>query len=72
MEAIRALMVARRSAADERTRTINQNPVPARPGPDDLRAGLPRHTAAALVTAPGVTAARPGDITTWLVLLILW
>jgi hypothetical protein len=41
VEASRALMAARRSAAGERTRTINQ----ARPviltGPDDLRA---RHT----------------------------
>jgi hypothetical protein len=57
VEAIRALMVAKRSAAGERTRTINQ----ARPliltGPDDLRAQFTKHTTAALVA--GIASLRP-------------
>ena len=49
VEAIRALMVARRSAAGERTRTINQARALLLTGPDDLRARFTRHTPAALV-----------------------
>ena len=45
VEAIRALMVARRSAAGERTRTINQARALVLTGPDDLRARFARHTA---------------------------
>ena len=41
VEAIRALMVARRSAAGERTRTVNQARALLLTGPDDLRAGSP-------------------------------
>ena len=42
VEAIRALMVARRSAAGERTRTINQARALILTGPDDLRARFAR------------------------------
>ena len=43
-EAIRALMVARRSAAGERTRTNGQARALILTGPDDLRARFTRHT----------------------------
>ena len=43
VEAIRTLMVARRSAAGERTRTINQARALVLTGPDDLRARFARH-----------------------------
>ena len=58
VEAIRTLMVARRSAAGERTRTINQARALLLTGPDDLRARFARHKPAALVT--GLAALRPG------------
>src|SRR6266516_4798879 len=48
--AIRALMVARRSAAGERPRTINQARALILTGPDDLRARFTRHSAAGLIT----------------------
>jgi len=57
VEAIRTLMVARRSAAGERTRTINQARALLLTGPDDLRVRFARHTAAALVT--GLASLRP-------------
>ena len=67
VEAIRALMVARRSAAGERTRTINQARALVLTGPDDLRARFARHTPAALVEpgwrrcgpAPAMSPATP-------------
>jgi transposase len=51
VEAIRALMVAKRSAQGERSRTINQARALNLTGPDDLRARLAGHGAADLVTA---------------------
>ena len=57
VEAIRALMVAKRSAAGERTQTINQARALILTGPDDLRARFTRHTPAALVSRAGVAAA---------------
>src|SRR5439155_18447925 len=62
VEAIRTLMVARRSAAGERTRTINQARALVLTGPDDLRARFARHKPAALIT--GLAALRPlsGDV----------
>jgi transposase len=57
VEAIRALMVARRSAAGERTRAINQARALILTGPGDLRARFTRHTPAALVT--GLASLRP-------------
>jgi transposase len=62
VEAIRALMVARRSAAGERTRTINQARALILTGPDDLRARFTRHTPAALVTGLASLRPRPGDV----------
>ena len=56
VEAIRALMVARRSAAGERTRTNGQARALLLTGPDDLRARFTRHTPAALVT--GIASLR--------------
>jgi transposase len=49
VEAIRVLMVARRSARSERIQTINQARALILTGPDDLRARFARHTVAALV-----------------------
>ena len=60
VEAIRALMVARRSAAGERTRTNNQARALLLTGPDDLRARFTRHTPAALVTGLASLRPRPG------------
>ncbi len=62
VEAIRALMVARRSAAEERTQTINQARALLLTGPDDLRARFTRHTLAALVTGLASLRPRPGDV----------
>ncbi len=55
-------MVARRSAAGERTRTINQARALLLTGPDDLRARFTRHTPAALVTGLASLRPRPGDV----------
>ena len=54
-------MVARRSAAGERTRTINQARALVLTGPDDLRARFAGHTAAALVTELASLRPRPGS-----------
>ncbi len=62
VEAIRALMVARRSAAGERTRTINQARALILTGPDDLRARFAKHTAAALIAGLASLRPRPGDV----------
>jgi transposase len=61
VEAIRALMVARRSAAGERTQTINQARALIVTGPDDLRARFARHTVAALVAQTASLRPRPGS-----------
>jgi transposase len=62
VEAVRALMVAKRSAAGERTRTINQARALVLTGPDDLRERFAGHTPAALVTGLASLRPRPGDI----------
>ena len=62
VEAIRALMVARRSAAGERTRTINQARALVLTGPGDLRTRFARHTPAALITGLASLRPRPGDV----------
>ena len=62
VEAIRALMVAKRSAAGERTQTINQARALVVTGPDDLRARFARHTPAALVAGLASLRPRPGDV----------
>jgi transposase len=61
VEAIRALMVARRSAAGERTQTINQARALVLTGPDDLRSRFAGHTAAALMAALASLRPRPGS-----------
>jgi transposase len=61
VEAIRALMVARRSAAAERTQTINQARALIVTGPEDLRARFTGHTAAALVAGLASLRPRPGS-----------
>jgi len=62
VEAIRALMVARRGAIRERTRTINQARALVLTGPDDLRIRFARHTTAALVAGIASLRPRPGDV----------
>jgi transposase len=54
-------MVARRSAAGERTRTINQARALLLTGPDDLRARFARHAPAALITGLASLRPRTGD-----------
>ena len=57
VEAIRALMVAKRSATSERTQTINQARALVLTGPDDIRARFARHSTTALVAS--LAALRP-------------
>jgi len=61
VEAIRALMVARRSATAERTQTINQARALIVTGPDDLRTRFAKHTPAALVAELASLRPRPGS-----------
>jgi transposase len=60
VEAVRALMVARRSAAGERTRTVNQARALILTGPDDLRARFAGHATAALASGLASLRPRPG------------
>jgi transposase len=62
VEAIRALMVARRSATAERTRTVSQARALLLTGPGDLRARFAGHGTAALITALASLRPRPGDV----------
>jgi transposase len=62
VEAIRALMVAKRSARAERTQTINQARALVVTGPDDLRARFARHTAAGLVAELALLRPRRGEV----------
>ena len=62
VEAIRALMVAKRSARSERVQTINQARALVLTGPDDLRTRFARHTAASLVSGLASLRPRPGDV----------
>jgi transposase len=61
VEAIRALMVAKRSARSGRTQTINQARALILTGPEDLRARFARHCAAQLVAEAALLRPRPGD-----------
>jgi transposase len=61
VEAIRALMVAKRSARGERTRSINQARALVVTGPDDLRARFERHSTDALAAELAALRPRPGD-----------
>ena len=62
VEAIRALMVARRSARAGRTRAINQARALLVTGPEDLRARFARHSAARLAAGLAALRPRPGDV----------
>jgi transposase len=62
VEAIRALMVAKRSARSERAQAVNQARALLVTGPDDLRARLAGHSAAALADAIAALRPRPGDV----------
>jgi transposase len=62
VEAIRALMVAKRSARSERTQTINQARALIVTGPDDIRARFARHGTADLVAELAALRPRPGDV----------
>jgi len=61
VEAIRSLMVARRSARNERTQVINQARSLILTGPDELRARFAGHCAAALAEGIAALRPRPGD-----------
>ena len=61
VEAIRALMVAKRSARSERTQTINQARALIVTGPDDIRTRFARHTPADLVAGLASLRPRPGS-----------
>ena len=62
VEAIRALMVAKRSARHERTQAINQARALILTGPDELRARFTGHRTAALAAAIAALRPRPGDM----------
>ncbi|MGE5292267.1 MAG: IS110 family transposase [Micromonosporaceae bacterium] len=60
VEAIRALMVAKRSARAGRTQAINQARALVLTGPDDLRIRFGEHTPAGLVAELAALRPRPG------------
>ena len=62
VEAIRALMVAKRSARHERTQAINQARALILTGPDELRTRFTGHGTAALAAAIAALRPRPGDV----------
>jgi transposase len=62
VEAIRTLVAARRSAAGERTRTINQARALVLTGPGDLRTRFAGHKPAALITGLASLRPRTGDV----------
>jgi transposase len=61
VEAIRALMVAKRSARNERTQANGQARALILTGPDELRARFAGHRAAALAAGIAALRPRPGD-----------
>jgi transposase len=62
VEAIRALMVAKRSARGERTRSVNQARSLVVTGPDDLRARFEHHSTNDLAAQLAALRPRPGDV----------
>jgi len=71
VEAIRALMVAKRTARSERTQTINQARSLIVTGPDDIRARFARHGTAELVADLAGLRPRPGSMVRYHTLLAL-
>jgi transposase len=61
-EAVRALMVAKRSATGERTRSINQARALIVTGPDDIRDRFAKHSSTALVAELAGLRPRPGEV----------
>jgi transposase len=62
VEAIRALMVAKRSARNERTQAVNQARALIVTGPDELRTRFAGHGTAARAAAIAALRPRPGDV----------
>ena len=62
VEAIRVLMVAKRSARRERAQAISQARALILTGPDDLRARLSGHAPPVLAAAIAALRPRPGDV----------
>jgi hypothetical protein len=71
VEAIRALMVAKRSARSVRTQTINQARALIITGPDELRARFAGHSPAELVADLASLRPRPGSMVRYHTLLSL-
>jgi transposase len=71
VEAIRALMVAKRSARSERIQTINQARSLIVTGPEDLRARFARRSADDLVAGLAALRPRPGSMIRYHTLLSL-
>ena len=71
VEAIRALMVAKRTARSERIQTINQARSLIVTGPDDLRARFAQHSADDLVAELAALRPRPGSMIRYHTLLSL-
>ena len=62
VEAIRALVVAKRTARSERTQTINQARSLVLTGPDDIRVRFAHHTTSGLVAELAALRPRPGEV----------
>ena len=62
LEAVRALMVAKRSARSERTQSVNRARALVVTGPDDVRARFAKHSTTDLVTALAGLRPRPGEV----------
>jgi transposase len=62
VEAIRALMVAKRSARHERTQAVNQARALIVTGPEELRVRFAGHSTAVLAGAIAALRPRPGDV----------
>ena len=71
VEAIRALMVAKRSARNERTQANGQARALILTGPDELRARFAGHRAAALAAGIAALRPRPGDAAEYAVRIAL-
>jgi transposase len=71
VEAIRALIVARRTARPERIQTINQARALVLTGPDDIRIRFAGHAADALVAGLAALRPRPGSMIRYHTLLSL-
>jgi transposase len=71
VEAIRALMVAKRTARSERIQTINQARALVLTGPDDIRIRFAKHATEALVAELAALRPRPGSMIRYHTLLSL-